>query len=99
MVVQAIVTVAYVHHSEQTGTEYVSFDHAVSVDTLQFGSEESDKSSSDGFGCHYCSHFTGIFSYLTNGSIYAVLSEEKRFGYILKLPSASFSPHLRPPIL
>ena len=99
MAIQAIVTVAYVHHSEQNGTEYVSFDHAVSVDTLQSDSEKSGKSSLDDFGCHHCCHCTGIFSFLTNGSIYAILSGVKRFGYILKLPSVSFSPHLRPPIL
>ena len=97
--VQAIVAVAYIHHSEQTGTEYVSFDHDTYVNALQSDSEESGKASLDDYGCHHCCHCTGIFSFLTNGSIHAVISEKKRFGYILELPSASISPHLRPPIL
>lgn len=99
MVVQAVVTVAFVHHSEQSGAEYVSFDHDAPVDILQAGSSESDTSSLDDFGCHHCCHCTGIFSYLTIGAIYTVLSEGKAFGYSLILPSAPISPHLRPPIL
>jgi hypothetical protein len=99
MVVQAVVTVAFVHHSEQSGAEYVSFDHDASVDVFQADSDETEKSSLDDFGCHHCCHCTGIFSYLTSGEIYSILSGGKDFGYILELPSALISPHLRPPIL
>ncbi len=97
MVVQAVVTVAYVHQSEQNGLEYVSFNHDADLTSSagQAGSETSDND----FGCHHCCHCTGIFPPLINGALKAVISAEKRFGYGLKLPSALISPHLRPPIL
>ncbi|MCF6216743.1 MAG: hypothetical protein L3J58_11290 [Emcibacter sp.] len=99
MVVQTIVTVAYIHHSEETGTEYVSFDHDVSVTVLQAGGNDAGRPSLDDVDCHQCCHCTGIFSFLINENIYTVLSGDKRFGYLLNLPSAFIAPHLRPPIL
>ena len=99
MVVQTIVTVAYIHHSEETGAEYVSFDHDVPVTVLQIDTNETSIPSLDDVDCHQCCHCTGIFSFLINGNIYTVLSGEKRFGYLLNLPSAFIAPHLRPPIL
>ncbi len=99
MVVQTVVTVAYIHHSEQTGAEYVSFDHDVSVTVLQAGGNDAGGPSLDDVDCHQCCHCTGIFSFLFPGSISVFLSGEKRFGYLLNLPSAFVAPHLRPPIL
>jgi len=99
MVVQTVVTVAYIHHSEQTGAEYVSFDHDAPANVLQAGANETERPSLDDVDCHQCCHCTGIFSFLFPGSISAVLSGEKRFGYLLNLPSAFIAPHLRPPIL
>ncbi len=99
MVVQTVVTVAYIHHSEETGTEYVSFDHDAPVNIFQAGSSETDKPSLDDIDCHQCCHCTGIFSFLINANVSGILSGEKRFGYLLNLPSAFIAPHLRPPIL
>ncbi len=97
MVVQTMVTVAYVHQPEQTGLEYVSFDHGgkLSVPHGQTGSETSDSD----IDCHHCYHFTGIFLPMFDGALSTIISTGKRFGYKLRLPSASLSPHLRPPIL
>ncbi len=97
MVVQAVVTVAYVHQSEQSGLEYVSFSHDADL-PLSAGQTGSETPDND-FGCHHCCHCTGIFPPLINGALKTVISAEKHFGYGLRLPSALISPHLRPPIL
>ncbi|HEC01867.1 MAG TPA: hypothetical protein ENI91_09250 [Sphingomonadales bacterium] len=101
MVVQAVITVAYVHQAEASGIEYVSFDHdhELSADAGQTTSEKSDKRPVDDFGCHHCCHCTGIFSYENNAPFKAVLAADKIFSYDLSLPSALISPHLRPPIV
>lgn len=101
MMVQAIITVGYVHHSEAAGAEYVSFNHNGELPAALglAGSEEPDQSPAEDFDSHNCSHYIGVFLSMTSGALNSALSAKKGFGYGLKLPSASISPHLRPPIL
>tara|TARA_R110002096_G_scaffold139512_19_gene293965 strand:- start:6725 stop:7045 length:321 start_codon:yes stop_codon:yes gene_type:complete len=98
---QSVITVAFVHQSHETGTEYVSFDHSddLSHAVKRQGNETSDKFPIDEFGCHHCCHCLGIFVFGKNNSLNLILSGGKLFEYGLRLPSALSLPHLRPPIL
>jgi len=101
MMAQAMISVVYVHHSDATGAEYVSFDHngELPAALAEAGSEKSNESPAKDFDSHNCSHYIGVFLTLTAGVLKIAILSEKTFGYGLKFPSASISPDLRPPIL
>jgi len=106
MMLQAVISVVYVHHSGLAGVEYVSFDHdgalpaALSQKDISLsGPEKSDTSPASDFDSHSSTPYIKAFSSPVTGALKISLSSEKNFEYGLRLPSASISPDLRPPIL
>ena len=101
VVVQAIFAVAFIHHSDHSENEVISFEHVQSVS----GDSDSDYlansklSPLEDFASHHCCHYIAVLTFLGGDFLTSHFSNDKILFYAFNLVSASLSRHLRPPIL
>lgn len=99
--IQAILAVAFIHHSDQSGNEFISFDHVQVVSTggdLDYLGGSQNTPIKD-FSSHYCSHYIGVFTNCGREFLASLFPIEKFYFYDFNLTSISISPLFHPPIL
>lgn len=101
MVVQAIFAVAFIHHSDHSENEIISFEHIqiVSGDSDSEYLANSKLSPIEDFASHHCCHYIAVLTFLGGDFLTSYFPDEKIFFYSFNLISTFPSPHLRPPIL